>query len=311
MKLGAFARGLATYLPGIAALQRRVTHTGGTNSAHYCYSVWFRHFLKAHEAGLCNRIPARVAEFGPGDSIGIGLAALLSGADCYYGLDALPLANLRRNLDVYDELIDLFRRRAEIPHGAELAGVRPSLRSYSVPAGLVRVPDEARINRIRRSIEEPGHPESMIRYAAPWWDAGVIEPGAVDMVFSQAVLEHVENLDAAYAAMREWVSARGWLSHQIDFRCHGTAGEWNGHWACSDLTWRLLRGRRSFLINREPLSTHHRLLRAAGFVVALEETGPGVPLDRSRLARRFMHLSDTDLATTGAFILARRDSAGP
>lgn len=305
IKLGALARGLATYVPGMAILHRHVTSTGGTDSARYCYSVWLRHLIKSYENGRCTRPPTRVAELGPGDSIGIGLAALLCGADFYYGLDALPLANLRRNLGVFDGLVDLFRGRAPIPGEDEFPNVRPKLRSYDFPDGPFTDLNEGRIERIRRSIEEPSNPDSMIRYIAPWWRPEVIEQHGVNMIFSQAVLEHVNDLDTAYSAMRAWLAPGGWLSHQIDFRCHGTAHEWNGHWAYGDRTWRLLRGRRTFLINREPHSTHLRLLREAGFDVVCDETVNGSPIDRCRLAPRFTKMSEADLTTSGAYILAR------
>ena len=310
MKIGALTRGLATFVPGVAALHRRVTRTGGSDSARYCYTVWMRHLVLSHQNGLCRRTPSRVAELGPGDSIGIGLAALLSGAEHYYGLDALPLANLRRNAGVLEELVELFSARAAIPGDDEFPGVKPKLRSYDFPGALLAFPNEANIERIKRSIENPFNPDSMIRYVAPWWDPGVIERGVVDMIFSQAVLEHVDNLESAYAAMRVWLAPRGWLSHQIDFRSHGTAAEWNGHWTYRDLTWRLLRGRREFLINREPHSTHLRLLKEAGFTVACDLTVNAPAIDRQKLAPRFASMSDADLTVAGAFIQAHL-VAGP
>jgi SAM-dependent methyltransferase len=305
MKIGALVRGLATFVPGIATLHRHVTHTGGTDSARYCYSVWLRHLVMSYRNGQCTRPPSRVAELGPGDSIGIGLSALLCGADCYYGLDALPLANLRRNLGIFDGLVELFRARAAIPGDDEYPGVKPKLQSYDFPHGLLAFPDEQRIARIRRSIEDPVNPDSMIRYVAPWWNPEIIERGAVDMIFSQAVLEHVDDLESAYSAMRAWLAHGGWLSHQIDFRSHGTAQEWNGHWTYGDRTWRLLRGRRTFLINREPHSTHLRLLREAGFTVVCDELAYGPSMDRRKLAARFASMSDADLTTCGAFIQAQ------
>jgi hypothetical protein len=36
----------------------------------------------------------------------------------------------------------------------------------------------------------------------PWSDAGVLPPASQDLVFSQAVLEHVDALPDAYRAMR-------------------------------------------------------------------------------------------------------------
>lgn len=305
MKFGALARGLATYVPGIARLQRRVTRTGGTDSARYCYAVWLRHLVKSSEYGQCVRAPARVAELGPGDSIGSGLAALLSGADRYYGLDALPLANLRRNLGVFEELVELFSSRAAIPGDDEFPGIRPKLQSYDYPQRLLTGIDTGRIERIRRSIEDPSNTDSMIRYVAPWWNPGVIERGGVDLIFSQAVLEHMEDLETAYSAMLGWLAPGGWLSHQIDFRSHGTAREWNGHWTYGDRTWGLLRGRRAFLINRAPHSTHLRLLRDSGFTIVCDELAKGPAVARRKLASRFLSLSDADLTTSGAFILAR------
>jgi len=50
-----------------------------------------------------------VAELGPGDSIGIGLAAVLSGATHYIGLDTYPYAGNTCNLDTFEELMQLFR----------------------------------------------------------------------------------------------------------------------------------------------------------------------------------------------------------
>jgi hypothetical protein len=304
MKIGAFARGLATYVPGIGSLHGRVTRTGGTDSARYCYSVWLRHLVLSHQNGECTQAPFRVAELGPGDSIGIGLAALLCGADRYYGLDALPLANLSRNLGVFEELVDMFRARTPIPGDEEFPGVRPKLRSYEYPDALLTRPDGPRIEQIRRSIEDARNPASMIRYIAPWWSPEVVERGSVNMIFSQAVLEHMDNLETAYASMRAWLAPGGWLSHQIDFRCHGTAREWNGHWSYGDRMWRLLRGRRAFLINREPLSTHLRLLHEAGFTVVYQEVTNDVALGRHKLAQRFASISEDDLTTSGAFIQA-------
>ena len=69
----------ATFVPGISALplvkrklaQRSLGTGGGAQSARYCYSVWLRHLIHAWKNGLPFR-PNRVAELGPGFSIGVG-----------------------------------------------------------------------------------------------------------------------------------------------------------------------------------------------------------------------------------------------
>ena len=79
-----------------------------------------------------------VAELGPGDSLGIGLAALLSSAQRYVALDVVRYAANTRNLQIFEELIALFRDRAPIPDEAEFPLVRPRLLSYTFPADIHR-----------------------------------------------------------------------------------------------------------------------------------------------------------------------------
>lgn len=307
MKLKSVLEGAVTLLPGAQALARRAT--GGTDSARYCYTVWLRHLVLAHRGGL-RSFPGIVAELGPGDSIGIGLAALLSGAKRYVGLDLVTHANLERNLAMLEQLIDLFSRRSPIPGAEEFPGVRPRLEHYEFPAHILsesRLEEAlapARLERIRGALRGVAA-QAMIEYCAPWHDAAVIRPGSADMIFSQAVLEHVDDLAGAYAGMRRWLRPGGLMSHQIDFGSHGTAHEWNGHWCYSDLAWKLVRGRRPYLLNRQPRSVHARLLAAEGFRIVLEQrvTLPS-GVARERLAPRFRDMPDDDLVTAGWFVQA-------
>src|SRR5215813_9347467 len=105
-------KGIATFIPGIRNFVAQ--KTGGTDSARYCYAVWLRHLLMAYENGLPLH-PKVVAEIGPGDSFGIGLAALISGAEKYYALDIVDYANYERNSEVFSELVQLFKNKENIP----------------------------------------------------------------------------------------------------------------------------------------------------------------------------------------------------
>ena len=78
-----------------------------------------------------------MVELGPGDSLGIGLAALLSGVERYIALDVIQYASDAQNLRIFEELIALFKDRAPIPDEAEFPLVRPLLPSYAFPADLV------------------------------------------------------------------------------------------------------------------------------------------------------------------------------
>ena len=68
---------ILSFLPEMALF--KMDGTGGrTNSPRYCYSAWLKHLVMAHQNNL-DPYPSTIAELGPGDSLGMGIAALLSG----------------------------------------------------------------------------------------------------------------------------------------------------------------------------------------------------------------------------------------
>ncbi len=309
MKTKLILKGLGTYIPGIAAY--RAKGTGGTNVARYCYSVWLRHLVMAHRNGLCRESPATIAELGPGDSLGTGLAALLTGTEKYYGLDVVHHTSIEKNLAVLDELVALFRNQENIPGEQEFPRVKPILESYKFPSHIVnqevlaRLLDPKRIERLRQSILHMNEPGSMIGYVTGSARPKSLPSESLDMIFSQAVLEYVESLLEMYQLMSLWLRPGGFVSHQIDFSCHGLAEEWNGHWSYSDAVWKLIRGKCIWFINRAPHSTHIRFLQKAGFQVVCDIKVQGAAVKRElRPAPRFAELSLQDRNTRGAFIQA-------
>jgi hypothetical protein len=125
------------------------------------------------------------------------------------------------------------------------------------------------------------------------------------MVYSQAVLEHVDDLVTTYGALAEWLAPGGVASHQVGFVSHGITPEWNGHWTISDPVWKLIRGRRPYLLNREPASTHVNLLRESGLEIVKEErVHKPSDIQRSQLAPRFRYFTDDDLTTKAVFLQA-------
>ncbi len=307
----------ATFIPGVTSLPmvrrkltRRSIGTHGTDQARYCYSVWLRHLVSAHDNGL-NADPRHVAELGPGDSIGIGLAAILTGVERYYAFDVVKHANMERNLEVFERLVELFRERADIPGPEEFPRVGPELRDYRFPAHILtpqrleRALQPRRLELIRASLRDTTAPSAMIQYRAPWNTRAAIERDTIDVVFSQAVLEHVDDLADVYQAMQAWLRPNGYMSHQIDFKCHDSAREWNGHWTHSNLMWKLARGKDVWLINREPHSTHLKLIGANGFRVVEDKTVQRASkISRRQLAPKFRGIPDSDLTICDAFIQA-------
>jgi SAM-dependent methyltransferase len=307
----------ATFIPGVAKLppvkrvfERRSLGTKGTDQARYCYSVWLRHLSLAAAAGL-DTDPKSVAELGPGDSIGIGIAAVLTGAERYHAFDVVAHANTPRNLEIFDGLVELFRARVAIPDATEYPRMGPTLPGYGFPDSLLSrermaaALEPRRLARIRESIQHTDSADSMIQYRAPWSTQDVVQRNALDLVFSQAVLEHVDSLPEVYRAMYAWLKPGGYMSHQIDFKSHGSANDWNGHWTYSDLMWNLARGKDVWLINRQPYSVHQRLLKSSGFRIVAEQLAKSESrITRAQLAPKFRLIPDSDLSTTDAHVLA-------
>jgi hypothetical protein len=171
---------------------------------------------------------------------------------------------------------------------------------------------EGRIATIREAInqlaKEPSG-DAVIRYLCPWPTAEV-QPGSVDLIVTQAVLQDIDHwaepdvLDSAFGAMSRWLKAGGVMSHQVNLAFPETE-QWNRHWGYRELTWRLIRGRRPYFVNRVPASEYLRLCEKHGFEVVactLVPDADGVP--PSALPKRFRGLPATDYTTRAIHLVA-------
>lgn len=306
-------RGLASYLPGFN--HPIFTRTGGTNSARYCYSVWLRHIVMAKKNDVFKEMPKIVAELGPGDSLGMGLCALLSGVEKYYAFDVVKYANPEKNLAIFEELVNLFKNKNLIPDDKEFPLVKPYLDNYSFPDEILNEQSlkknltEEKLNLICDSIKNPESINSIIVYQVPWNDSSVIKKDSVDMIFSQATLEHVDDIENTYKTMRGWLKSEGFMSHQIDLKCHGTSCKWNGHWTYSDIEWKIIRGKRRWLLNRLSCSGHIELLKKNNFdIVYVKKVESPSEINRKSLATKFKNISEEDLETNGLFFVAKKNN---
>ncbi|MBW1695572.1 MAG: class I SAM-dependent methyltransferase [Deltaproteobacteria bacterium] len=313
MTIRAVAKGLLTFLPGTHRVLP-VGRTGGTNSARYCYGVWLKHLTLLWQNNL-RSIPDTLAELGPGDSLGVGLAAMLSGVNHYYALDVVRYSNPDKNHRVLDELIELFGSRSKLlPTGGWPDFYRylgtdlfPShiLTGDLLQASLAR----ERIQHIRNAIKDSGqHTGNItIRYIVPWSDASPIAADMVDVIISQSVMEHVSNIDAAYRCLYSWLKPGGMMSHQIDFKSHGLSKKWNGFRAYSELLWKIIAGKRTYLLNRQPVSVHIALMEKNGFdiVYHLKKSREG-GIQRRALSPTWREMPEDDLMCSSTFIIAQK-----
>ena len=96
-----------------------------------------------------------IAELGPGDSIGTGLAGLLSGSEKYYALDVIEYTDIKKNISIFDELVSLFANHSTLPDDNEFPRAVPRLDSYNFPSeifvnnDLEKFLDKSRIKSLR------------------------------------------------------------------------------------------------------------------------------------------------------------------
>jgi hypothetical protein len=308
--------GLKSYFPVLHA-----GHKGaeGHTSGAYCYSVWMRHLSLITKA-VPSFAPRVVVELDPGDSLGIGCAALLSGADQYIALDDVIRADAEHDLKVLDELVDLFEHHAPIPDGRMFPNLKPKLSSYGFPNRIftddgprrIRL-DPARLRKIRSAlVERPDvlYDNLPIGYTAPWGPR-TVDRQSVDLVITQAVLQDMPHepakseLAGAFQAMSRWLRKGGVMSHQINFAFPGGA-QWNHHWRYSDAAWRLVRGNRPFFENRVPLSEYLALCEEYDFEVVSVKRVEQEGISREKAAPRFRDLPEDDFRISSAHIVAVR-----
>ena len=308
--------GLKSYFPVLHAGYKGAV---GRTTGAYCYSVWMRH-LSIITKAVPTFAPRVVVELGPGDSLGLGCAALLSGAEQYVALDVVAHANTEHDVKVLDELVDLFEHHAPIPDGRVFPNLQPKLTAYNFPSRLfaddggrrLRL-DPARIQAIRSALIERQdvlYDNLPIGYCAPWGPR-TIDRQSVDLVITQAVLQDMghepakSELAGTFQAMSRWLKKGGVMSHQINFAFPGGT-EWNHHWRYSDAAWRLVRGNRPFFENRVPLSAYLALCEENDFEVVsvkrVEEEG----IPREKAAPRFRDLPEDDFRTASAHVVAVR-----
>ena len=298
-------KGILTFVPFFNRWSN--SQAGSHVGARYFYSVWLRHLasVASIRPGFSFEV---VAELGPGDALGIGICALLSGSKHYVGLDQIPFGLNSDNIALLDELIILFKKREPIPDDDEMPGVFPKLKDYSFPHHVISDEvlnislSEDRIEHLRNVLLSGKFDgNDLISYAAPWSSADIQEPASIDFLLSQAVLEHVDGVDEAYQAMRLWMKPSGIMSHRIDYTSHGITRDWFGHWTLPPWKWKLIRGKREYLINRKPHSYHLITLKIQKFIIlscALSHAEQKAPAEEV-----LIDCTNSDLEITGAYIV--------
>lgn len=306
LRLKPLAKSIAGYVvPGL-----RTVHHANSQSvrAEYAYSVALRH-LSRLAPWSDFQVPQRIAEFGLGDALGVGIACLLAGATHYTALDVENHTDTAANLRMFDALVALFRARMPIPDQGLCIATAPQ--DWAFPAfieeNLGWTLEAGRLRRIRADIvDQSGR---LIAFEAPWQGRVDIRRGSLDWIFSHSVLEHVDDIVTLHRLSREWLAQGGLVSHEIDYGSHDLTRTWNGHWTVPAPLWRVLRGKRPFLINRNSHQDHLDAMASFGIHLLEEERTerPG-GLSRARFAHEFATMPEIDARTAVALMIARAET---
>jgi hypothetical protein len=109
--------------------------------------------------------------------------------------------------------------------------------------------------------------------------------------------------------MNKWLKKGGLMSHSIDLKSMGSSDNWDGHWTYSDREWKIVKGRKSYLINREPHSKHIKFFHDNRFKILcdIKSVSQSNIIAKNNLAAKFKGMSVEDLTTSGTFIQAIKE----
>lgn len=314
-KFTLLTKGMIKNLPGLNKifLKRNIkADVTSTDKSGKCYSIWLRHLQ--HWCSVNSELPENVAELGPGSTLGTGFAALLSGCKRIYILDVVERWDTKKNLKTFEELIELFKNKA-IPENLELPTIITESENFCFPKKILTddILEKSllknRLDRIKNEILNLNNPDNIyITCQVPWYDTKIIDNNVIDFIFSQSVLEHVENLDHTYSAMHKWLKPNGLMSHVIDFSSHGITKSWNGHWKFKDIEWNIIKGGKIYLLNRQPLSKHIELNSKYNFEILENKSKKKDNIFNKDQFQNKFNLSNNDITTCAAYILSQKNN---
>jgi SAM-dependent methyltransferase len=195
-QLARFAPGLYVRLTGQTGRGAAAEEAPADIAQYFrdCVDAYFEHLHVAPADAPAFLAGKTLMEYGPGDLPGVAALMVARGANKVYCVDRFPLVNLSaKNARVLGDLID---------------GSRGPERDRLV--ACLAKPDDPAAGFSPERIEYLVRPSGL---------SGL--RGAVDLVFSRAVLEHVDDLEATFADMTAALRPGALAIHQVDLRRHG------------------------------------------------------------------------------------------
>lgn len=192
----------------------------------------------------------RVIEIGPGDSLAVLIAWIGFGAKSAIGIDA------------YGDPRDLRREKLIVESVLELLGPTERARVLSIVdlSGKEFAADESRLRYIGHIRAEHLDRVEAARNA--------------NLIFSNAVFEHVSNPEKALVAMHRSLAPDGVMLHKVDLRNHGVLAEFGtrAFLRPSNLIWHLMGSANGSFPNRKGMEVYAQTLRDCRAHFSIEPT---------------------------------------
>jgi len=285
-QLARFAPGLYVRLTGQTGRGAAAEEAPADIAQYFrdCVDAYFEHLHIAPADAQAFLAGKTLMEYGPGDLPGVAALMVARGAHKVYCVDRFPLVNLSpKNARVLGDLI-------EGSHGQERSRLLACLAKPDNPAAGFA----------------PDRIEYLVR---PSGLSGLRD--AVDLVFSRAVLEHVDDLEATFADMTAALRPGALAIHQVDLRSHGLhMSNPLDFLAWSRTLWQLMYSEKG-VPNRWRIDKYRSILqRLPADVLELQPTKLAaqehVTAVRAALAPAFQPLSDEDLSWLGFWLVMRK-----
>jgi SAM-dependent methyltransferase len=248
---------------------------GKMDNSTYVIGVFNSH---CERAGLKGELKDRVIlELGPGDSIATAIVAASHGAKAIL-IDSGKYASQDVNLYKFfaENLQDIGLKPPDLTEAENIEDILQLCGSYYYTGGL-----------------------SSLK---------AIEKNSIDLIFSQAVLEHIREheFQETMVECKRILKNYGIASHRVDLKDHLGGGLNNLRF--SNRVWESnIFVSSGFYTNRIRYSRMVGLIEEAGFEIEIGNVDrwDTIPLKRSKLATEFANLSDDDLLIKGFDVILR------
>lgn len=252
-----------------------------------CFEEYFEQ-LGVSKSALTDYVKGkRLLEYGPGDMPGVAMLMVAHGAEQVLCVDRFPLVRMSpKNVQIVKLMLEHLspaqRERAEscfIQKAQPQSGFDSRLIDYLVrPSGLSGLQNE------------------------------------MDLVFSRAVLEHVNDLPATFRDMHAALKPGGIAIHLVDLKSHGLHRRNPLDFLCWPAwLWSLMYSGKG-VPNRLRVNAYRDAATQSGLeILTLEPTLRASPEDvravRTELATPFRELSEEDLSWLGFWLICRKPTA--